>query len=348
MNSGAEETAAWSDTTARNTIWRALGNSGNARNNNHLVIGDMVTIGKTTKQWMGSFWDDPGIVINGNMLVNGTIAGQKLAANTVTADKIDSRGLTIKDASGNIIFGSGNNLDFSRINGLGELARQSTVATSQLTGNLASSRITGLGALATQDYATVSSDWRNSTVMFQYGDEWRLMGTGAFVTELNKIRSNNIANFMESAAIGSAYIGNAAVGTLHIKDNAVTVPVVYPKVRSIRGEGWPRNSGTPTSWVPYSYFQYTADEDMRVCIVAVALIGTDGSTKVEYAGTRLLINGIVYMSQNGDWNHIHSTNVYIYSIDLKKGENVAVQLDFGGESCMLIYSCHFLFIGTKR
>ena len=93
--------SAWSDTTARQAVWTTLGNAGSAVNNNHLVIGDTVTISNSaspptyvqTKYWNGSAWTDSGVIINGNLLVDGSIA----------AGKIDARGLTIRDAAGNII-----------------------------------------------------------------------------------------------------------------------------------------------------------------------------------------------------------------------------------------------------
>lgn len=45
---------------------------------------------------------------------------------TVTADRIDSRGLTIKDAGGNVIFSSGVSLDWSRVGGAGRPANGAT------------------------------------------------------------------------------------------------------------------------------------------------------------------------------------------------------------------------------
>lgn len=97
--------SAWSDTLARQAVWTAIGNAGSAVNNNHLVIGDTVTISNgtspptyiQTKYWNNSAWTDSGVIINGNLLVDGSIA----------AGKIDTRGLTIKDASGNVILSSG-------------------------------------------------------------------------------------------------------------------------------------------------------------------------------------------------------------------------------------------------
>lgn len=65
--------SSWSDTTANNAIISATGSSTK-------VIGDTVTISNgssfaATKYWSGSAWVDPGVVLNGNLLVNGTVSG---------------------------------------------------------------------------------------------------------------------------------------------------------------------------------------------------------------------------------------------------------------------------------
>jgi hypothetical protein len=215
LNAG---TGAWSDTAARQAVWTALGKSGSPSNNNHLVIGDMVTMGTgastVTKQWMGSSWDVPGVVINGSLLVNGSVA----------AVKIDTNGLVIRDAAGNPILGAGVSLPVSYILGLGGLATQNTVSNTQVTGlgdlatqnTVSNTQVTGLGTMSTQNYASIGS-----TVRFPDGT---VMGTTDFVSRLQKIDGSNIGVFMATAAIGTAYIGNAAVGTLQIGGNAVIVP----------------------------------------------------------------------------------------------------------------------------
>lgn len=70
--------------------------------------------------WVGRTSTDgtkPFIVYNNKVYINDAVIP------TITANKIDSRGLTIKDASGNTILGSGVNLDWSKVNGLGELSK---------------------------------------------------------------------------------------------------------------------------------------------------------------------------------------------------------------------------------
>ena len=90
--------SSWVDATADSTITSA----GFAK-----VALDSVTLSSgtfaQTKYWDGSSWILVTSVIDGNLLVSGTVA----------ASKIDSRGLSIKNAAGNIIFEAGNSLGIS-------------------------------------------------------------------------------------------------------------------------------------------------------------------------------------------------------------------------------------------
>ena len=337
-------TGNWNDNTARNTIWKALGKSGNATNNNHLVIGDTVTIGSVTKQWMGSSWAVPGIVINGDMLVNGTIAGSKIAANTVTADKIDSRGLTIKDSKGNVIFGASQNLNVSRILGLGDLATQDTVSTGQLTGNLAASRVSGLGTLATQNTVNIAANTADSMVTIG----GQKISASQLLTSLNKLDSTNISTFMKAAAIGGAYIGNAAVGTLKIAGNAVTVPVHYSRRERVDGTGWERSSATPYSWVEYLKCKYTADEDMHVTMIVCTICGNNTIEKTETAWTRVYIPWVYEDSAGNDWNTHYNGSTFVTGFHLAKNQSITVYVYFGGHKVMSMFSANVLLLGTKR
>jgi hypothetical protein len=70
-------------------------------------------------------------VINGNLLVAGSVATEALAAESVTAAKIDARGLSIKDAAGNIILSAGTPLTANYMNagiGAGNLISNSAPA----------------------------------------------------------------------------------------------------------------------------------------------------------------------------------------------------------------------------
>lgn len=104
-------------------------------------------------------------VINGTTVPVGTyIKGDLIATGSVTADKIDTRGLTIKDATGKVLFGSGTGLDVTNITGLGSLATKSSLTTSDVGGlgtlatkdKVTTNEVTGLGTLATKSSLTTN------------------------------------------------------------------------------------------------------------------------------------------------------------------------------------------------
>lgn len=194
----------WLDSTARNLVWEKLGNTGSAPNSNHLVVGDMVTIGSTTKYWNGYSWITQGVVIRGDMIVDGSIG----------ARHIDTRGLTIKDANGNVIFGSGTSLNVAHISGLGDLATRNSVNASQ---------VGGLGALATQNVVHVGEEGAPSQLSIN-GQPIRI---DDFLNAFRPLKRTNFDTYIDNALIGdaaiaSAFIGHASVHTLEIKGNAVT------------------------------------------------------------------------------------------------------------------------------
>jgi hypothetical protein len=154
----------------------------------------------------------------------------------LTASQIDTRNLTIKDAAGNVLFGAGTALNFaaltgtastSQISGLGTLATQNSVTSGQVSGlgslatqnSVTAGQVSGLGSLATLNYSTIGENvkvWNGSAMV--------TVGVSDFVSNLSKISSGNISTFIDGAAIGTAYIGDLAVNSLKIGNNAVTIP----------------------------------------------------------------------------------------------------------------------------
>lgn len=101
--------------------------------------------------WIGKTGPDkvkPFIVQDGVVYMNNAMISQ------LTADKIDTKGLTIKDASGNVILGAGLGLDWSKIGG-----------------GLANLRAAGYtGSMQ----GSVAGGYVNSDPMLQNKDEWQL------------------------------------------------------------------------------------------------------------------------------------------------------------------------------
>lgn len=194
----------WSDHMANQAVHQVVGASGSSYGTEHLVIGDTVTFTsgstQTTKAWMGSSWSNPGVAISGDVLIDGTVA----------ARKINTNGLTVKDASGRVILGSGtfdlNMLkdSYGRLNVKG----------------LEHRHVHGLGGLATENHVNLFSS--KVRIPVAAGSQTtRELEVGDLVSKLSRIRVDNIGNFMDAAAIGSAYIGNAAIGSAHIQQAAI-------------------------------------------------------------------------------------------------------------------------------
>jgi len=188
-------------------------------------------------------------------LPDGTVVQPGLYVNNasitkLTADKIDTRGLTIKDAAGNILFGAGTKLNISSIQGLGTLATKNDVHI-------------------------------GSTVKFLDGT---VLNVDDFVHRLSKITSGNIGTYIDGAAITNAYIGNAAVETLTIAGNAVTVVGV--------GRGGTVYPPTTMPWTVLATTSiYISTNSTNPCLVngTVSLYaGTDCNMRLgfdfEYAG----------------------------------------------------------------
>ena len=141
----------------------------------------------------------------------------------LTADKIDTRGLTIKDMAGNVIFGSGTGLDWGQISGAGKPADNAnyTTNTNQLTdgaglGNTAVwSNVSGTGKPA--DNATVGADIGTNVTRGGFG-----VSATDFAASWNKLTSGNITTFISGAAIGTAQIQNAAITNALIQDAAIS------------------------------------------------------------------------------------------------------------------------------
>lgn len=135
----------------------------------------------------------------------------------LTAAQIDSRGLTIKDNAGNVLFGAGTPISTSNISGLGSLATQNSVSSSQVSGlgdlatqdSVSASQVSGLGNLATQN----SVNWNTQII--------NIPSFGNFAY-LNTITSANISTYIQGAAIGTAYIANGAITNALIANAAIS------------------------------------------------------------------------------------------------------------------------------
>jgi hypothetical protein len=152
----------------------------------------------------------------------------------LVASQIDTRGLSIKDSNGNIIFAAGTPLSTTNITGLGSLATANTVAATSVTGlgslatadTVAASSVTGLGSLATANTVAASSVTGLGTLATASSVNWSTQITnipsfGNFAF-LSSITSANISTYIASAAIGEAYIADASITNAKIGTAAVS------------------------------------------------------------------------------------------------------------------------------
>ncbi|NCT81906.1 MAG: DUF1983 domain-containing protein [Comamonadaceae bacterium] len=119
-------------------------------------------------------------LIESRMVLDGTLEARHIKAGSITADRIDTRGLTIRDAAGNLIFGSGTALSSAYI----------TPSPSWLNSNVT---LSGLGYTGATN-ATYGATW-NGTISGQPSD--------------SSISNNQIG----INAAGQFYGGGAGTGT---------------------------------------------------------------------------------------------------------------------------------------
>lgn len=296
-------TGTYTASAARNAVWTHLGNAGTPTNNNHLVIGDTVTFTNsqetvtTIRAWNGSSWSDPGVRIDGDVLIDGSLA----------AHKIDTRGLTIKDNNGNVILGAGVGLNVTHVEGLGNLA------------------------LADQVNIGWSTEYSNVAI------DGQLIRRQDLVSTLHKIDAINIGTFMNSAAIGTAYIGNAQVQTLNIAGENVTVPRQAYNPNVVDGEGlhnW-KNAASASVTLPYGG---------RVMITTTGQIHYGSGWRT--AGSRLVVNGLAVSMHT--INEAYTVAAHAYSIVVGPGQTITADLDFHGDGGSRIQHAAIILLGVQR
>jgi hypothetical protein len=246
----------------------------------------------------------------------------------ITADQIDTRGFTIKDANGSVLFGAGTNLDWSRV-----IANSGWLNSNVTTGSIGAIRSDLLGAPSAILNANVTYSGLigakppiDATNGASFGTNVFLPGLGTlngnqFVNVLSKIGSGNINQFMDGAAITNAYIGNAAiknanienlavtgakieslsVDTLQIAGNAVTIPVgnytegaayVNPGVWTTMQLSALNSSGSPIIIIATAF--------------AIPVFGqVGGAQTTSYPEIRVSCNDVEIFKMNGTISFVH-------------------------------------------
>jgi hypothetical protein len=156
----------------------------------------------------GSAWAAPGVVIDGNLLVTGS----------VTSTKIDTRNLDIKDGAGNVIFSSGVNLAASNI------TPSSAWINSNITVN-ADGSLGGAGAgkptlagLGVKTFRVMTNGMSSTTHpgtngVYLDGSPTSAFTMGGFFTVIKILRSTGVASLVGTYAVFSGTANATAMAT---------------------------------------------------------------------------------------------------------------------------------------
>lgn len=170
--------------------------------------------------------------IGARMIVDGVIEARHVKVNGLTADRIDTRGLLIRDANGNVIFGAGTNLTSAYITPASNWLNSNVSIAADGTLNGAGGgkvTITGLGytgALdATRNSVTYGTTAPSSPVN---GDIWvdtsvtpnvtRVRVSGAWQVSANLTTNTN--QLTDGAGLGTTATWSGVTGTGKPADNA--------------------------------------------------------------------------------------------------------------------------------
>lgn len=247
--------------------------------------------------------------LTADKITAGIIDAARIGANSITADKIDSRGLTIKDSSGNIIFGSGNNLDWSRVSGQPANIFNSNISIG------ANGVLTGAG-----------------------GGQVTLGGMGAgWLAYVNQITPANAWTYIQAAAIPRALIGALNVGTADIVDANVTTLKLAGNSVSVVGAVENTNA-------PLTASVYVSASDLPPGSSTVPIVVTASRHQGSTVYFTLKHNGVITFNGTPP-NGIHSmTKVYNCSV----GWNTFSLEDAGGGYPTTIYQQTLTYTLGKR
>jgi 5,10-methylenetetrahydrofolate reductase len=185
-----------------------------------MVITSPTTVNGTTVQ--------PGVYINNVQVGSGALQNVQMLPKSITADHIDTRNLDIRDANGNIIFSSGQNLNVNRIQGLGIFATAGQLQANNIGTYIANGAVNNLligdeiKATATSPFDAGLPAWslNKAGQLRIYGGLFELFNAAGQLVlssgtpplgdfaHIDKINDSNIGTYIAAGCIDNAYIGN--------------------------------------------------------------------------------------------------------------------------------------------
>ena len=178
------------------------------------VAGDIVTVSYNSSnngivyRYVTS-WILQTTYITGSLIVQNTITADKMVTGLMSADNTLTRGLTVRDTSGNILLAAGTPLNYSNITASSNWLNSNISLSSNGTLSGAGGgqvTTTGIGAINV-DLSNAPSGILNSNVTLG------TLGAGGFAY-LSQITSANVSTYISGAAIGTAQVGVLTAGNI--------------------------------------------------------------------------------------------------------------------------------------
>ena len=253
------------------------------------VAGDIVTVSynnynNATVYKFTTSWVLFTTYITGSLIVQNTITADKMVTGLMSADNVLTRGLTVRDNSGNILLASGTPLNYANI----------TPSSSWLNSNIT---IGSNGVLSGGGGGAVSLGG---------------LGAGAFAT-LSQITSANATTYISGAAIGTAQVGVLAAGNI----GANTIDASKIAANTITAGQIAANTITATE---LSSITVSASKNIQVGTAAIsgtsmtgagAILNGSGTaaignstTNITFDGSSMYLNGNVVATANINANAV--------------------------------------------
>jgi len=306
--------------------------------------------------------------ITATQIAANTITSSQIAANTITAGNIDSRNLTLKDASGNIIFGSGATVNASSylVPSSGWLNSNISIGSNGVLSGAGGGTVTatGISAVAT-DLSNAPAGILNSNVTLG------TLGAGGFAY-LSQITSANATTYIAGAAIGTAQVGVLTAGNIgantidasKIAANTITAgqiaanTITADRMSVSNLSAITANLGTITAG-SISGTSLSVGTSPAVSGTSMtgagAIINTGGtfalgnsSTNISYDGSQMTLNGNVVATGNLNANAATVTaytqlNSIVNFTSYATGDALSTTINTGGQPVLMIYSFYVVW-----
>lgn len=271
--------------------------------------------------------------ITAGQIAANTITSAQIAANTITASNIDSRNLTLKDASGNVIFGSGATVNASSylVPSSGWLNSNISIGSNGVLSGAGGGTVTatGINAVAT-DLSNAPAGILNSNVTLG------TLGAGGFAY-LSQITSANATTYIAGAAIGTAQVGVLTAGNI----GAGTIDA--SKIAA--GTIWTNNLQVGTS--PAISGTTMTGSGAVINSTGTFALG-NSSTNISYDGSQMTLNGNVVATGNLNLNAATVTaytqlNSIVNFTSYATGDALSTTINTGGNPVLMIYSFYVVW-----